>query len=84
MDLYFASVEKLGKSGTCFMRACAQIKAGVVLLQLASLKIPFIEKDGRKSNLNKTTHTRKCSGLNEKDSFEWKRSFQQHLIKLRT
>lgn len=83
MDLYFASVEKLGKSGTSFMRACAQIKAGVILLQLASLKIPFIEKEGMKSNLNKTD-TRKCSGLNEKDSFEWKRSFQQHLIKLRT
>ena len=45
-DLYFAGIEKLGESGTCFKRACAKIKAGVVVLQLASLKIPFFT-DGK-------------------------------------
>ena len=74
------------------MRACAQIQAAVVVLQLASLKIPLTKKKGKKNNLNKIKVQPRLFGLigtgqngpdNEKDSVQWKINFQQHLTKKR-
>ena len=59
------------------------IKACMIVLQTASLKIPFIDKEreGRRKNVNKID-TREYSGLDEKDSVQCKRSFQQQLTML--
>jgi len=45
------------------------IKASVDVLQSASLKIPFIDTEGRRKNLNKID-TSECRGLDEKDSVQ--------------